>query len=151
MTAAFKRPESVLVVVHTVDGEFLLLERTFPTGFEQSVTGSLEPGESPARAARRELFEETGIDATPTDLRESTVFPISEAWLPRYAPGTVENREHRFVLALPGRVDVRLAPDEHVGFEWVGRNEACRRASSATNRDAIRRCAIDGGRHASMR
>jgi ADP-ribose pyrophosphatase YjhB (NUDIX family) len=51
----------VLIVIYTDGGEFLLLERRRPAGFWQSVTGSLEWGEMPTRAARRELIEETGI------------------------------------------------------------------------------------------
>ncbi len=42
----FRRPESVLIVIHTDGGEFLLMERRRPPGFWQSVTGSLEWGES---------------------------------------------------------------------------------------------------------
>ena len=59
---AFKRPESVLVVVHTADGLVLMLERVSPPRFWQSVTGSLEPGESFEAAARRALktIAETG-------------------------------------------------------------------------------------------
>jgi dATP pyrophosphohydrolase len=49
----FKRPESVLVVVHTDDGQVLQLLRREPTGFWQSVTGSLQEGETPLKAARR--------------------------------------------------------------------------------------------------
>ena len=55
----FKRPESVLVLVDTLDGEVLMLNRVRPLGFWQSVTGSLKRGESPRGAAERELFEET--------------------------------------------------------------------------------------------
>ena len=57
-----KRPESVLVLVCTRAGEILLLERSRPRGFWQSVTGSLEWGETAADAAARELFEETGME-----------------------------------------------------------------------------------------
>ena len=57
----YKRPESVLVVVYTADRETLILQRV-GNSFWQSVTGSLNwDEESPEEAARRELFEETGI------------------------------------------------------------------------------------------
>ena len=58
----FRRPESVLIVIYTAGGEFLLLERRKPPGFWQSVTGSLEWGETIDAAASRELKEETGYD-----------------------------------------------------------------------------------------
>ena len=46
--AEFRRPESVLVVVHTPALEVLLLERVEPRGFWQSVTGTLRWAETPA-------------------------------------------------------------------------------------------------------
>ena len=52
---AYKRPQSVLVVVCTRGGEFLMLRRARPSQFWQSVTGSLNPGESPRLAALREI------------------------------------------------------------------------------------------------
>ena len=77
---AFRRPESVLIVIYTTGGEFLLMERRKPPGFWQSVTGSLEWGETADEAARRELIEETGItrrsaaqSAVDPDLRDSAV------------------------------------------------------------------------------
>ena len=52
-----------MVVVYTAAGETLLLKRLQPV-FWQSVTGSLEwPDETPEDAARREVYEETGIEA----------------------------------------------------------------------------------------
>ena len=51
------------MVVYTDSGEPLLLQRT-GGGFWQSVTGSLQSvAETPEAAARRELYEETGIEA----------------------------------------------------------------------------------------
>src|SRR5205814_7957128 len=57
--AYFRRPESVLVVVHTPKLDCLLLERADPRGFWQSVTGTLGWSETPAECAAREIDEET--------------------------------------------------------------------------------------------
>jgi dihydroneopterin triphosphate diphosphatase len=136
----YKRPESVLVVVYTRQEEVLMLRRTRPNGFWQSVTGSLRWGESPASAARRELYEETGIMAGDglIDLQHSVTFPIISAWRERYAPSARTNREHWFALALTHRRQPHLQSDEHTEYVWLPKPRAARQASSWTNRDAIR-------------
>ncbi|NND89905.1 MAG: dihydroneopterin triphosphate diphosphatase [Granulosicoccus sp.] len=133
----FKRPESVLVVVYTVDLDVLLLCRREPAGFWQSVTGSLESGERPGAAARRELLEETGIDAEVTDHSTSRSFPIRSIWRKRYAPGVTDNLEHEFSVQLPQRCSVRLNPSEHAQYCWLPMVEAIARVSSHTNRAAL--------------
>ncbi len=136
----YKRPESVLVVVYTRQGEVLMLRRTRPSDFWQSVTGSLRWGESPASAARRELYEETGIMAGDAllDLHHSVSFPILPAWRSRYAPSARSNREHWFALPLALRRQPLLHADEHTEYRWLRHEQAARLASSWTNRDAIR-------------
>lgn len=136
----YKRPESVLVVIHTPGFEVLLLERIHPRGFWQSVTGSLEPGETPLQAALRELDEETGIIATADDVRDwhqINRFEILPEWRARYAPDVMHNIEHVFSLCVAKRRPIRLAPDEHAGHVWLPRDEAAAKATSWTNRDAI--------------
>src|SRR5690606_20567171 len=116
----YKRPESVLVVVYTAALDCLLLERTKPRGFWQSVTGSLRWDETPAECAARELREETGIAAEGlVDARIAREFPILPEWQARYAPGTTSNREHRWYLELAERVSVQVNPDEHAAYEWL--------------------------------
>lgn len=136
----YKRPESVLVVVYTRGREVLLLERITPPGWWQSVTGSLEPGETPWAAAVRELQEETGLAPDGlVDLGISQSFTIAPAWRHRFAPGVTRNLEHAFALAINAPVDIRLDPSEHVRFTWLPRAEALERATSHTNRAAIER------------
>ena len=143
----YKTPISALVLIHTRDLQVLLLERADKPGFWQSVTGSLEDGETPHDAAIREVREETGLDALAyrfEDWQASNVYEIYPHWRHRYAPGVTENVEHLFGLELPAPVDVQLAPDEHVRYEWVDWRDAAKRVFSWTNVDALKRL---GERH----
>jgi dihydroneopterin triphosphate diphosphatase len=134
----FKRPESVLVVVYTRDGEVLLMERREPPGWWQSVTGSLEADEMPWEAAVRELHEETGLAADGLlDLGVNQRFTIAPAWRERFAPGVSENLEHAFALRVAAPVEIALDPTEHLRYEWLPLPAAAARASSHTNRAAI--------------
>jgi dihydroneopterin triphosphate diphosphatase len=134
-----KRPESVLVVVYCRAGAVLLMERTQPHGFWQSVTGSLQWAETPPAAAYRELREETGLAPYRLrDLRRTVRFPIRGPWRSRYAEDAHWNREHWFSLELPSPRMICVDPDEHRQYRWLPWQEAWRRATSYTNRDCIR-------------
>jgi len=149
----FKVPESVLVVIHTAALEVLLLERADSPGFWQSVTGSKDaPDEPLLETCRREVAEETGIviaagcqaggpDASHaiclSDWQMENVYEIYPQWLHRYAPGVNRNTEHVFGLRVPREVPVRLAPREHLRFEWLSWHEAADRCFSPSNAEAI--------------
>lgn len=123
------------------------MERADKAGFWQSVTGSVEGDETPLQAAIREVSEETGLDALQYDLQDwqvSNDYEIYPHWRHRYAPGVTKNREHLFGLQLPNVVAIKLAPDEHVRYEWVDWREAAKRVFSWTNVDALKRL---GERH----
>lgn len=139
---AYKTPVSALVVIHTPDLQVLLLERADRKGFWQSVTGSLETGETPYEAAIREVHEETGLIATDSafsDWQTSNTYEIYPHWRHRYAPGVTHNEEHLFGLELPAPMPVKLAPDEHVRYEWVNWRQAAIRVFSWTNVVALRK------------
>jgi dATP pyrophosphohydrolase len=138
----FKIPVSVLVVVHTPQLDVLLLERADRPGFWQSVTGSQDvEGEPLAETAVREVREETGLDATRYELvdwRRQNRYEIYRSWRNRYAPGVTHNTEHVFGLRVPQRLDIALAPREHLRYEWLPWREAAERVFSWSNAEAIR-------------
>jgi dATP pyrophosphohydrolase len=146
----WKIPESVLVVIHTRDLDVLLLERV--SGLEpgvpywQSVTGAKDrPDEPFEAAARREVFEETGIDCRVGSPLESrlrdwgieNVYPIYPQWRHRYAPEVVFNVERVFGLTLDAPVAVRLSPTEHRHAVWLPWRAAADRCASSSNAEAI--------------
>jgi dATP pyrophosphohydrolase len=136
---ALRRPESVLVVVYTAAAEVLLLKRVAPFSFWQSVTGSLDLGESPAETARRELEEETGLGARGTliDTGVARTFTIDPRWLDRYSPGVTENREYEWRFRLPEMAMANIDVDEHSEYRWVSIDEAVDLVWSWTNRQAL--------------
>ena len=138
-----KRPESVLVVVFTLEQEILLLQRADDETFWQSVTGSLEVAEEPADAALRELVEETGIsNVTLIDCNYSDSFSIRPQWRHRYPVGTTRNLEHVFLAQLPTRCDVTIEAREHLDFRWVSIAQAIDELWSATNQRALEKFVV---------
>jgi dATP pyrophosphohydrolase len=118
------------------------MERADKAGFWQSVTGSIEDGETPYQAAIREVKEETGLDALIyhfQDWQANNTYEIYPHWRYRYAEGVTENVEHLFGLMLPTPLPIKLAPNEHLRYEWVDWREAAQRVFSWTNVDALKR------------
>ncbi len=141
----WKIPRSVLVVIHTPALEVLLIERADHPGYWQSVTGALDSEDEPlATTARREVWEETGIDAlgpgaTLRDWQQQQVYAIYPVWRHRYAGGVTHNTEHVFGLTVPAGTPVLLNPREHLAHVWLPWQEAAARCFSPSNAAAIRR------------
>ena len=142
----FKIPESVLVVIHAANLDVLLLERADMPGFWQSVTGSKDELDEPLdETCRREVGEETGIEIGSArvhadclrDWQMCNVYEIYPQWRHRYAPGVTQNAEHIFGLVVPRDVEVRLAPREHLRFEWLDWRAAADRCTSPSNAEAV--------------
>jgi dATP pyrophosphohydrolase len=135
-----KQPVSVLVVIYTVAGDVLLLERADHPGYWQSVTGSRDDEEKLVETAIREVREETGLDARQyslTDWHLQNVYEIYAHWRYRYPPGVTHNTEHVFGLQLPERVDIQLEPREHLNCQWLAWQDAAEKVFSPSNRAAI--------------
>ena len=146
MHRPFKIPESVLVVIHTIDLDVLLIERADKPGFWQSVTGSKDTVEEDLeQTAVREVAEETGIVVGSVEVpRERlrawgfvNVYDIYPQWQHRYAAGVTKNTEHVYGLCVPRTVPITLEPREHVAHVWLPWREAVARCSSASNAEAI--------------
>ncbi len=138
---AFKIPESVLVVIHTVALDVLLIHRVDADGFWQSVTGSKDSLDEDFRdTAAREVAEETGIQALPSQLRDwqlENIYTIYPQWRHRYAPGVAQNREHLFSLQVPADTPVVLSPREHTAYQWLPHHAAALACFSPSNAEAI--------------
>jgi dATP pyrophosphohydrolase len=120
----YKQPRSVQVVIFagtSSDRYYLLLRRVASHGgFWQSVTGSLEVGETHTQAAIREVREETGIDSAGDELIKLGVintFEIAPQWRGKYAPGVVQNEEICFSLKVD-RCEVLIDSREHDAYLW---------------------------------
>ena len=129
----------MLVVVYTDDAQVLVLQRRSPFEFWQSVTGSLDDGESPADAAHRELLEETGLQQQGEllDTGLSRQFTIDPRWRDRYPQGVTENTEYEWRYRLPAAVDIQINQDEHSAYRWLPIDAAIDAVWSWTNKEAL--------------
>lgn len=136
----YKRPESVLVVLYDEHHRILLLQRDDDASFWQSVTGTIETGESPEQTAYREVHEEIGLPLQPhlhqvVNRHQTNRFKIRSRWLHRYPPGTLYNTEHVFTAQIPA--DTAIVLTEHLSYEWLDKPAALQRIWSPSNREAV--------------
>lgn len=141
MNKVYKNPESVLVVIYSQTSQrFLVLRRNDDPLFWQSVTGSMEKGETPRQTALREVAEETGIliesmGLALHDLQHTVEFEIFPQFLHRYAPDVRYNKEHWFCLNIAQATPIILT--EHSAYQWLDYQSALAKIPSWNNRDAL--------------
>jgi dATP pyrophosphohydrolase len=117
--------------------EFALFKRAVE-GFWQGIAGGGEDDETPLKAARRETFEETGIESTANFLRLDTIesvpvtaFKDSELWgegvfvIPQFCFGVNASD-----------LDIRIS-QEHSAFGWFSYDQAYQLLKFDGNKTAL--------------
>ena len=139
----YKNNQSVLVVIYAKDtNRVLMLQRQDDPDFWQSVTGTIESGETPKNTAIRELWEEVRLDISENstalfDCKESIEFEIFPHFRYKYAPNVTHCREHWFLLAMEQEFEPILS--EHLAYQWVSPEQAIQMTKSSNNAEAIRK------------
>jgi dihydroneopterin triphosphate diphosphatase len=106
------------VLIHVRRGEeFLVLRRT-DHEYWHAVAGGVEPGEEWAEAARRELREETGLEAQPTEIGSFEY--VREDW--ESEPG-LRVAVRGFLADAPGGWEPAL-DHEHDDYRWCSQGDA---------------------------
>jgi dihydroneopterin triphosphate diphosphatase len=108
-------PKEVFIVVRR--GEEYLVTHRAPRGgaYWHGIAGGLEEGESYAEAAARELYEETGLVATPLEIAEPFAYP-GESGGPAIVVGC-------YLVDVPAGWEPTLN-DEHDDYRWCSRDDA---------------------------
>jgi lipoyl(octanoyl) transferase len=115
---------TVSVTALGADGRLLLMRRAEDRGgFWQQVTGRIEPGETPAECARRELREETGADVAVAPLGYVHGFATGPVLSQRLGDGLHTAQEHAYAARLPAGFQPSIS-DEHREWGWFSADEA---------------------------
>lgn len=139
----YKNPNSVLVVIYAQSTKrVLMLQRQDDPDFWQSVTGTIEMGETPYQTAIREVGEEIGLQILAeklplVDCQFSIEFEIFPQFRYKYAPEIRYGTEHWFLLALDHEIEPILT--EHLAYQWVNIAQAIKLTKSPNNAQAIQR------------
>jgi dATP pyrophosphohydrolase len=104
------------------DDRFLILHRPHED-YWHIVAGVVEDRESIADAARRELLEETGLDAPVTDLRVPQRYRVPAALRHEYETGVDEVTIGNFEVRVGSAWEPTLN-EEHDDYRWLTLAEA---------------------------
>jgi len=104
------------------DATFLVLHRAVDL-YWHVVAGVVEPGEDFAAAAKRELLEETGLDAEVADLAMPQTYAVPADWRAEYPAGLEEVAVQNFGVVVPPDWEPVLN-EEHDDYRWLGLADA---------------------------
>jgi 8-oxo-dGTP pyrophosphatase MutT (NUDIX family) len=130
-----RQPRESAVFVRRGD-RYLVLHRT-PDAYWHVVAGVVEPLETFAEAARRELREETGLDASLADLKAPQAYPVPADMAHLYPPGVGVVNVETFWLDVPADWEPVLN-EEHDQYRWSTLDEALALLHWPEARDALR-------------
>jgi 8-oxo-dGTP pyrophosphatase MutT (NUDIX family) len=116
------RTEREAAVIVRRSEQFLMLHRV-PDDYWHVVAGVVEPDETFAEAAARELVEETGLHAAVADLAMPQSYAVPETLRDEYAPGILEVAIGNFSVEVPPGWEPTLN-EEHDRYRWCDLSEA---------------------------
>ena len=116
------RTEREAAIIVRRGDQFLMLHRV-PDDYWHVVAGVVEPDETFAEAAARELLEETGLHAAVADLAMPQSYAVPEMLRHEYGPGVSEVTIGNFSVEVPPEWEPMLN-EEHDRYRWCGLSEA---------------------------
>ena len=116
------RTEREAAIIVRRGDQFLMLHRV-PDDYWHVVAGVVEPDETFAEAAARELLEETGLHAAVADLAMPQSYAVPEMLRHEYGPGVLEVTIGNFSVEVPPEWEPMLN-EEHDRYRWCGLSEA---------------------------
>ena len=144
------RTAHVWVLRREEEGVQLLLQKrsaqkdSFPGLYDTSSAGHIPAGEEPLNSARRELYEELGIDAAPEELRFIGI--LNKAYEQRFHGEPFRDNEYCHVYVYTGAVDpsaLRLQPEEVERADWFDLEELCREITRSRARFCVPRESLE--------
>lgn len=135
-------PYQVLVILYlrTKSGyKYCVFERAHPQSQKQFIAGGGEDNELPIEAAKREVFEESGIENVRLRQLTSTCCISTNIFSPvqRKAWGEDIFVIPEYSFAAEVESEVIRSSDEHVGFAWVSYDEALGQLTWDSNKTAL--------------
>ena len=120
------------VIFRQVDGErmFLTVEYKKEKGYWGLVKGHIEAGESELETARREIYEETGLN----DLTFLDGFRVET----RYQPKPGITKLVVFFVGETQTADINYLWDEHVAHRWLPYDALLETLTYDTDREIVR-------------